>query len=925
MRRGAWRWGVTMLAPIMGAWPDVDGVDRRSAVASVMVDIGEAGRTTTVTGHLRWPAGAAVRLRGRTVVRAGGHLEIGPGVHVMADSGAGLVIERDARATMQGTLLQPVIFRCGSSEQTSACWQGLTIDGWAPINHGTLTSPAARGVGAAGCREAIDDEASYGGCDPADSSGVFRFVRVENAIDGLRLRGVGSRTVVEHIQVHRALGDGLTVTGGTVDVRYVALTVNAQFGLHWRGGWTGRAQFVIVQPNPAAFAGGIRGANAMPGGIPDALPRSAPVLEQVTVLATSFASNPYASTPVRALVFERGTAGALRNLYVARAPITLDIDDDATCQQLASGALSVSAAIVASAVQTGDPDADPAACAGLGASPGVEAAYLTRPGSGIVVLTDPTTADTLLVSSASLVLPDLRPRFSAAIFRGAAAPPSGPFFDAADYVGGVEPAVVSRGNIPWYSGWTEGGALPLPPAGTIAGRVTSPLRGPLPGVRIGLQPLGASAITPANGAFSLAGVPAGPYVVEFSSLPSGCAAIPPQSRYLAGGATDSVLVSVACVPASDVALDAGLDHTCGLDRNGFAWCWGAGGFGQLGTGASDTTDIPVAVTGGKTFQAISAGNRTTCGLDTNRRVFCWGSNAVGQLGINAPATAQATVPVAVASSETFLNVSVGAEHACAVAESGAGYCWGSGNDGKLGNGTLTRRDAPTPVFGGLAWRVIAAGSSVTCGVAVDGSLWCWGSGVTGGLGNPGVAQSSTPVPVTAPAGVAFTKVSVGSSTACAIATTGASYCWGTNVVGQTGTGTVNVVTVPTLVAGGTSWRALGLAGEPLFLNHACGIATSGTALCWGLGDEGQLAQTAPQSCFFILARPCATAPLAVPAVMNAVRIATGGAHSCVLTAAGVVSCWGRGSVGQLGDGTRTGRSAPAPVAGSVPWPVAVVP
>lgn len=888
-------------------------------------EVGTPGRHTVLTGSTHWTAGSRVALHGTVSVASGATLEVGAGVEVEADSGSALVIERDARVAMTGTLLQPVIFRCGASEQTSACWQGLTVDGWAPINHGPSTSPAARGTGSAGCRQFTDALGTYGGCDAADSSGVLSFVRVENAIEGLRLRGVGQKTLVEHIQVHRSLGDGLTIIGGTVDVRYVALTVNAQFGLVWRGGWTGRGQYLVIQQNPAAFAGGVRGANAVPGGVDDALPRSAPVLEHVTVLAASFAGNPYAATPVRGLVFERGTAGSIRNLYLSRAPVALDVDDESTCTQLSTGALTVSAAVIAGATSLGDPDADPAACAALGASPGAEAAYLTRAGSGVTVFTSPAVADTLLVSDASLVLPDLRPRFNASVFLTAAVPPAGPFFEPAAYVGGVEPARLSRGNIPWYSGWTEGGALPLPPAGIVAGRITSPLRGPLPGVRVTIQPLGVIAATPTDGRFTASGVPAGPYVVEFSNLPSGCDAIPAQDRYLAGGATDSVLVSVACVPATDVALDLGFDHSCGLDRNGFAWCWGAGGFGQLGTGTTDSSSVPVAVTGGKTFQAISAGNLTTCGLDTNRLLFCWGSNSQGQLGIGQPAVARSTVPLAVSTTLAFVNVSVGAEHSCGVAENGAGYCWGSGNDGKLGTGTLVRQDAPAPVFGGLTWRVIAAGSSLSCGLTTDNVPYCWGSGATGGLGNPGVAQSSTPVPVSVPSGVTFATIVVGSSTACAVSTTGTGYCWGTNVVGQTGTGTVNVVNSPTLVSGSVGWSSFGMSGEPVFLNHACGAATNGTAYCWGLGDVGQLGLTAPQVCFFLSNRPCATTPQAVPGLPSVIRVAVGAAHSCALTTTAAVYCWGRGTAGQLGDGTRVTRTAPALVSGTVQWPLPVTP
>jgi hypothetical protein len=50
--------------------------------------------------------------------------------------------------------------------------------------------------------------------------------------------------------------------------------------------------------------------------------------------------------------------------------------------------------------------------------------------------------------------------------------------------------------------------------------------------------------------------------------------------------------------------------------------------GQLGDGSTTDSAVPVAVSGGGTWLAVSAGNKYgssyTCGLKTGGALFCWG-------------------------------------------------------------------------------------------------------------------------------------------------------------------------------------------------------------------------------------------------------------------------------------------------------------
>ncbi len=65
-------------------------------------------------------------------------------------------------------------------------------------------------------------------------------------------------------------------------------------------------------------------------------------------------------------------------------------------------------------------------------------------------------------------------------------------------------------------------------------------------------------------------------------------------------------------------LTAASYHTCGLESDGRAWCWGMDDVGQ--------SSPPV----GERFVQIDAGLYHTCGVTTDERVVCWGENFQGQ-------------------------------------------------------------------------------------------------------------------------------------------------------------------------------------------------------------------------------------------------------------------------------------------------------
>ncbi len=211
-------------------------------------------------------------------------------------------------------------------------------------------------------------------------------------------------------------------------------------------------------------------------------------------------------------------------------------------------------------------------------------------------------------------------------------------------------------------------------------------------------------------------------------------------------------------------LSAGGKHTCGIATDGFAYCWGSDDCGQLGNDVQmldQSTPSSVDTTifsGDTTFKSISPGKSHTCGIATDGKGYCWGFDIAGGLG-DGGISASSTTPVAIDTStisgaKTFMMISAGNWHSCAITTDGLAYCWGSDGFGRLGDGGgISDSQSPravdtSSVEGSGRFAFISAGDTHSCGVTVEGSAYCWGSDNQGVLGNGGdVDISQLPVGV----------------------------------------------------------------------------------------------------------------------------------------------------------------------------------
>lgn len=358
-----------------------------------------------------------------------------------------------------------------------------------------------------------------------------------------------------------------------------------------------------------------------------------------------------------------------------------------------------------------------------------------------------------------------------------------------------------------------------------------------------------------------------------------------------------------------LSVSCGRAHACALLEGGKVACWGANERGQLGAGlgplGGDASGRAVLVEGLPPVVRVSAGENHTCAIDREGAAWCWGSNNFGEIGrpdlsYTATHSAPNRVPGTGRGGLVLRDILAGSDGTCAIAEGRKLACWGSFNEiggaafvalaGDRGPGM-----APDPqILAVNGVTNVARSRSHTCVTTshnLTSTLACWGVVRDGQLGRP-VPEScpqgscKKPEPVTLPEAAPGDVEELAASGwyTCARSRSRDLYCWEHGATAAPETGGPKL-TAPAVPPGVPRKEIAAVAAGHMTV---CYLDTNGRAACFGREPWTARADGG-------------AGPAPVEGLEGASRIAVGAGFACALVS-GKVECWGAGARGQLGGG-----------------------
>ncbi|KDD73408.1 hypothetical protein H632_c2206p0, partial [Helicosporidium sp. ATCC 50920] len=363
-------------------------------------------------------------------------------------------------------------------------------------------------------------------------------------------------------------------------------------------------------------------------------------------------------------------------------------------------------------------------------------------------------------------------------------------------------------------------------------------------------------------------------------------------------------------PAAPVGL-VGMGNTAYLwTKGGAAYSWGDNEYGQAGQDSDDAV-IGVATTLAQSdLDSIASGTNFACLIKDDagvRRIMCAGLNDVGQLGIGSLVNSKVFAELQPSYQCIWSDIWLGATAGYGLQDAGDPINPESpaspSSPVEASPASPVEASPDSPVEASPASPVEASPSSPEEASSPDSpvihqpGIYGWGSNTSGALAIASGIDTDFPSPTHV--GNKIAGIKGGRAFACAMSPD--LVCWGSNESGQLGINSTENY-VPTLspvdVGPGMNMHDVGGA-------HACVIRSIGaTCLCWGANAQGQVG---------IGSNVDANLPQIVTGsdiTYNFIFVTTGDVHTCAITVAEAMYCWGDNTFGQLGTNN-------APVASNV--------
>ena len=237
---------------------------------------------------------------GAVTVPFGTVLTIEPGTLIKGSSAprSWLEVEIGAKLIAEGTHDAPIVFTSDKPEgiQSAGDWGGIVVNG-----------------------DGIGHYKQQG--DTNDSSGVFRYVRIEYAgsaygdghLNGISLKHVGAGTIIEYLQVFEVLDDAVELYGGSVNLKHIIVSGFRDDGIDWTQGYSGTIQYLICHKADGHCDRGIEGDNNPDA--PNHQPRSKPGIYNATIAGMDnqgiLLRNGSAGTIINCIIMNCGGAGLM--------------------------------------------------------------------------------------------------------------------------------------------------------------------------------------------------------------------------------------------------------------------------------------------------------------------------------------------------------------------------------------------------------------------------------------------------------------------------------------------------------------------------------------------------------------------------------------------------------------------------------------